>query len=80
MIRMIGTMQRGLYIIFHLVLVLTTNQLAKFTCGSEIFGRVSVHNFDKQALSSRSFLDRLVKHSVSTLLDTSRTVFVSILR
>jgi hypothetical protein len=44
---MTGTMQRRLYVIFHHLLVLTTNHLVKFNRGSEAFGSVRTHNLDE---------------------------------
>ena len=58
----------------YLLLVLAIDQLAKFTFGSKTFGPVSAQNLDKEESSSRS----LVKHFVFILLDTLRTVFVSL--
>ena len=75
-IRMIGTMLRGIHVIIHPLLVLTADQMSKFTCASSAFGPVSAHNLDEQASSCGHFRDRLIEYLLAIPADTSRTVYL----
>ena len=75
-IRMTGTMSRGIHLVVHLLLVMTADQISKLTCASAAFGSVSAHNLDEQASSGRHFQDRLIKYLLDISPDTSRTVYL----
>jgi hypothetical protein len=75
-IRMTGTMFRGIHLIIHPLLVLTADQITKFTCASTRHGSVMAHNCDEQASSSRAHRDRLMQHLLDVGPDTSRTVYL----
>ena len=75
-IRMIGTMFRGIHLIIHPLLVLTADQIMKFSCASTSHGAVMAHNLDEQASASRAHRNHLMKFLLDLGPDTSRTVYL----
>ena len=74
-IRMIRTMLQGIHLTVLPLLVLTVDQMSKFTCAFTAFKPVSAYNLDKQASSCWHFRDRLIKYLLGISADTSSTVY-----
>ena len=66
-IRMIGTLLKGIHLIVHPLLVLTADQTAKFASGSDEFGQIGVHNLDEEGAVSREYRDRFTKYILMVL-------------
>ena len=75
-IRMASTMQKGINLILHPVLVLTAGQMAKFTSVNRDYGQVSAHNLDEHSLSSGDYRSRLLKFLSSVNVHMTHTVYV----
>ena len=75
-IRMAGTMLKGIHLILHPLLVLTADQIAKFASANQDYGQVSAHNLDEHSLSSGDYRSRLIKFLASVNVHTTRTVYV----
>ena len=73
---MTGTMFRGIHLSVHPLLVLTADQITKFTCALTSHGTVMAHNLDEQASASRAYCNHLMKYLLDVGSDTSRTVYL----
>mgnify|MGYP005726043589 CR=1 FL=1 len=77
-VRMIGTMLRGVHLVVHPLLALTADQVPNFRTGSERFGPISAHNLDELAsgFSGKRYRSRLLKYLLGISPETSRTVYL----
>ena len=60
-IRMIGTMLRGIHLIIHPLLALTEDQVGRFLEETDAYGSIEAHNLDKHGASNSKFLFDLIK-------------------
>ena len=73
---MTGTMLWGIHLILYPLLVLTADQITKFTCASTSHGSVMAHNLDKQASTSCAYRNHLINYLLDSGPDTSRMVYL----
>ena len=71
-------MLKGIHLILHLLLVLTADQMTKFTSANCDYGQVSAHNLDEHSLSSGNYWSRLLKFLSAVNVRTTRTVYVCV--
>ena len=77
-VRMIRMMLRGVHLVVHPLLALTTDQVPNFRTSSERFGPVSAHNLDELAsgFSGKRYRSRLFKYLRGISPETPRTVYL----
>ena len=76
MIRMARTMLRGIHLILHPLLVLTADQMSKFSGWTDRFSPVSAHNLDDHASTSAAHRKRLVHYLIALPTDTTQTIYI----
>lgn len=75
-IRVMGTMLKGVHLIIHPLLVLTADQVVKFLEGTDDYGNIQVHNLDDLAGTTPEYRRNFVAMLNAMLADTDTTTFV----
>jgi len=74
-LRMLGTLLKGIHLIFHPVLAMTADQMIKFECGSDKYGLIEAYNLDEIA-NSKSVQHRLIAILKRLKKGTTTTIFL----
>ena len=59
-IRLVGTMSKGVHFVLHPLLALTADQIEAFTGGNEDYGNIIIINLDDHAANCKSVCQEMI--------------------
>ena len=74
--RVFGTIMKGIHVIIHPLLALTADQHTAFVSGNEAFGKIEVHNLDEQAAKSLYVRKKIMQRLLDLKRSSSTTIFL----
>ena len=77
-LRMLGVIERGIILIFILLLTLSADVMSKFTCADQKFGAVAVQHLDELFDANKQVYYNLLERCRGLRLSTTTTVFIFI--